>query len=58
MREIDWLTAGRATFGRNRVTTRRPPVVARVVLLPGTLGSVLVDQSLTPEQARQECQGA
>jgi pimeloyl-ACP methyl ester carboxylesterase len=26
-----------------------------VVLLPGTLGSVLVDQSLTPTQAREEC---
>jgi pimeloyl-ACP methyl ester carboxylesterase len=27
----------------------------RVVFLPGTLGSVLVDQSLTPDQAREEC---
>jgi hypothetical protein len=56
MREIDWPSAGRATFGRNRVTARRSPVVARVVFLPGTLGSVLVDQSLTPEQTRQECE--
>ena len=33
----------------------RRPAGPRVVLLPGTLGSVLVDQSLTPEQAREEC---
>lgn len=38
------------------MTARPPPVVARVVFLPGTLGSVLVDQRLTPEQARQECE--
>ena len=35
---------------------KRPPIVSRVVFLPGTLGSVLVDQSLTPERAREECE--
>lgn len=33
----------------------RRPAGPRVVFLPGTLGSVLVDQSLTPDQAREEC---
>jgi EAL domain len=33
----------------------RRPAGPRVVFLPGTLGSVLVDQSLTQEQAREEC---
>jgi pimeloyl-ACP methyl ester carboxylesterase len=33
----------------------RRPAGPRVVFLPGTLGSVLVDQSLTPERAREEC---
>lgn len=36
----------------------RGPAGRRVVFLPGTLGSVLVDQSLTPEQARVECRAA
>ena len=56
MREIDWPSAGRATYGRTRVMAKRPPIVSRVVFLPGTLGSVLVDQSLTPERAREECE--
>jgi len=33
----------------------RRPAGPRVVLLPGTLGSVLADQSLTPEQAGEAC---
>jgi hypothetical protein len=56
MREIDWPSAGRATYGRIRVMARCRPVGPRVVFLPGTLGSVLVDQSLTPERAREECE--
>ena len=56
MREIDWPSAGRATYGRIRVMSRCRPVGPRVVFLPGTLGSVLVDQSLTPERAREECE--
>ena len=54
-RETGRPSAGRATYGRTQVMARRRPVAPRVVLLPGTLGSVLVDQGLTPEQARQEC---
>lgn len=56
MREIDWPSAGRAPYGRTRVMARRRPVRPRVVFLPGTLGSVLVEQSLTPERAREECE--
>jgi hypothetical protein len=41
--------AGRCVMGMRR------PGGPRVVLLPGTLGSVLVDQSLSPERAREEC---
>jgi pimeloyl-ACP methyl ester carboxylesterase len=55
VREIHRPPAAPAAHGATRAAAGRQPVVPRVVVLPGILGAVLVDQSLTRVQAREEC---
>jgi hypothetical protein len=46
-------------YGQAKVSTAThmiKPEAPRVVFLPGALGSVLTDGSLTPDQARRECE--
>lgn len=54
--EITWPAVSPLRFGGARAASGRRPAGPRVVFLPGALGSVLVDQSLTAQQARKACE--